>query len=73
MLDVRRYYQVGREPFSDIMAVVDALKPGQQFVLLNTFEPLPLYRVMERRGFAHHAERTADGTWRITFWRTGCE
>ena len=69
VLDVRHYHQQGREPLSDIMAAVDALRPDQQFVLLNTFEPVPLYRVMERKGFRHHAERLDDGTWRITFWR----
>lgn len=69
VLDVRHYHAEGREPFGDIMAAVERLQPGQAFVLINTFEPVPLYRVMERKGFRHAAERTPDGDWRITFWR----
>ncbi|BDG60232.1 DUF2249 domain-containing protein [Caldinitratiruptor microaerophilus] len=69
VLDVRHYHAQGREPFGDIMAAVQNLQPGQVFVLLNTFEPFPLYRVMEQMGFQHHAEQTPEGDWRITFWK----
>lgn len=69
VLDVRPHQRAGREPFSDIMAAVAALKPDQQFVLLNTFEPTPLYRVLGARGFKHYAEQLEPETWRITFWR----
>lgn len=69
VLDVRHYHAEGREPFGDIMAAVARLRPGQKLVLLNTFEPLPLYGVMESKGFRHSAEQTPDGNWRITFWQ----
>lgn len=69
VLDVRHYHAQGREPFGDIVTAVRSLEPGQALVLLNTFEPLPLYRVMEQMGFHHHAEVTPEGDWRITFWQ----
>ncbi|ADU51610.1 hypothetical protein Tmar_1498 [Thermaerobacter marianensis DSM 12885] len=70
VMDVRPYFARRREPFRDIMANVARLQPGQPFVLIVGFEPVPLYWVMKRKGFAHRAERQADGAWRVTFWRS---
>lgn len=69
-LDVREYHSRGEEPFAAIMAVVESLRDGQEFVLVNTFEPLPLYRVMANGGFRHRAEQVGPGHWRITFSRS---
>ena len=52
-LDVREDIRAGREPFVRIMTVVDALPPDGVLVLRVPFEPVPLYRVLGRRGFAH--------------------
>ncbi|QIA27397.1 DUF2249 domain-containing protein [Thermaerobacter sp. PB12/4term] len=69
VMDVRPYFARRQEPFRDIMANVARLKPGQPFVLIVGFEPVPLYWVMKRKGFEHRAERDPDGAWRVTFWR----
>ncbi|EKP95582.1 DUF2249 domain-containing protein [Thermaerobacter subterraneus] len=69
VMDVRPYFARRQEPFRDIMANVARLKPGQPFVLIVGFEPVPLYWVMKRKGFEHRAERQPDGAWRVTFWR----
>jgi len=69
VMDVRPYFARRQEPFRDIMANVARLKPGQPFVLIVGFEPVPLYWVMKRKGFQHRAERGPDGAWRVTFWR----
>ncbi len=66
-LDVREYHRRGEEPFAAIMEAVNGLEPGDVFVLVNSFEPLPLYRVMEGKGFTHEAEQVAPDEWRITF------
>lgn len=66
-LDVREYHQRGEEPFAAIMQAVNSLQQGDVFVLVNSFEPLPLYRVMEGKGFAHEVEQVAPDNWRITF------
>ena len=68
-VDVREDIQQGREPFEKIMAAVDRLEPDETLLLINSFEPRPLYRVMAQNGFAHWAEQTADGDWRIYFRR----
>lgn len=70
-LDVRDYHREGREPFGDIMAVVDSLREDQEFVLINTFEPVPLYRVLGQKGFSPQAEQLGPQHWRITFRRAG--
>ena len=66
-VDVREDIRQGREPFEKIMAAVGRLGPGETLLLINSFEPLPLYRVMAQNGFAHRGEQTADGTWKIYF------
>ncbi|MBI3781517.1 MAG: DUF2249 domain-containing protein [candidate division NC10 bacterium] len=68
-VDVREDIRLGREPFDKIMAAVGQLEPGETLLLINSFEPLPLYRVMAQNGFTHLTERTADGAWKIYFRR----
>ena len=68
-VDVREDIRQGREPFEKIMAAVDRLEPDETLLLINSFEPRPLYRVMVRNGFTHWAEQTADGDWKIYFRR----
>jgi uncharacterized protein (DUF2249 family) len=68
-LDVREDIRQGREPFARIIAKVRALAADQVLVLRAPFEPLPLYDVLGRRGFAHWAERHADDDWSVWFYR----
>jgi uncharacterized protein (DUF2249 family) len=68
-LDVREDIRAGREPFARIMAAVDGLPPDSVLVLRAPFEPVPLYRALSRRGFAHWAERHAAGDWSVWFFR----
>lgn len=71
LLDVREDLRQGREPFHKIMAAVDSLHPDQDFVLICSLEPRPLYKVLGAKGFAYRAEENEDGDWRITFYRAG--
>jgi uncharacterized protein (DUF2249 family) len=68
-LDVRDDIARGEEPFARIMAAVKTLGPRDALVLRAPFEPVPLYDVLGRRGFAHWTERVHDDDWRICFWR----
>lgn len=68
-LDVREDLRQGREPFSRIMAAVAGLREGQTLLLRATFEPVPLFTVMAKRGFAHRAEQLAADDWRVWFFR----
>ena len=66
--DVREDLLDGREPFSRIMAAREQVPPGGALVVRAIFEPVPLYRVMSREGFAHHTEELAPDDWRVWFY-----
>ena len=68
-LDVRDDLRHGREPFSRIMAAVAALAPHQVLRLRSTFEPVPLFAVLAKRGFVHVAESYAPDDWCVWFHR----
>jgi uncharacterized protein (DUF2249 family) len=61
-LDAR---DVDGEPFSDIVAALDDLSAGESLLLINGFEPEPLYDVLEHRGFDHDATRVGDDEWHV--------
>ncbi|MFB6171550.1 MAG: DUF2249 domain-containing protein [Haloarculaceae archaeon] len=62
LLDAR---EIDGEPFDDIVAALDALDADETLVLLNSFEPAPLYDVLERRGFRYETQQVADDEWRV--------
>ena len=66
-LDVRDILKAGGEPFSKIMAAVEALSPGQDLKLLATFKPVPLFAVMAGRGYAHSEREIGGGDWEVLF------
>lgn len=61
-LDAR---EIEGEPFDDIMAALDDLPVGDRLLLVNSFEPVPLYQVLENRGFTYDAEKVGDAEWHI--------
>jgi len=68
-LDVREDIRRGQEPFARIMAAVKALADDQALVVRAPFEPIPLYDVLGRRGFAHRTERRGSDDWSVSFYR----
>lgn len=66
-LDVREQLRNGGEPFPQIMQAVGQLAPEQPLRLLATFEPLPLYAVLGKKGYGHSALHRADGDWEVLF------
>ncbi len=69
VLDVRPTIAAGGDPYDEIMTAVESLAPGQPLVIVNSFEPFPLYDRLGARGFGHTIERLPDGDWRVTFRR----
>ena len=69
-LDVRPILRAGGEPFTVIMDAVKKLGSGQALRLLATFEPIPLYSVLAKKGFAHAAREIGDGDWEVVFTPT---
>lgn len=61
-LDVRA---IDGEPFSDIMDAMESLPEGETLVLINSFEPEPLYSVLEQRGFTYESRQIESDVWQI--------
>lgn len=61
-LDVRT---IDGEPFGPITDALDDLGPGETLRLVNSFEPVPLYDVLDRRGFDHETTQVADDEWHV--------
>ena len=72
-LDVRDDLRQGREPFSRIQAAVSALDDDQALRLRTTFEPVPLFAVLAKRGFNHESRQDAFDDWSAWFWRASPE
>lgn len=68
-VDVRPVIARGEEPFRRIIGAVEGLTAGQVLVLRAPFEPVPLYGVLARRGFAHWTECFAPDDWSVWFYR----
>src|SRR5262249_25759031 len=68
-LDVRDDLRSGREPLAKIMAAAKALGKEDVLVLRAPFEPIPLYKVLATRGFAHWTEHRGADDWSVFFYR----
>lgn len=67
ILDVREDLKLNKEPFDKIMGIVKQLKEGQVFELHAPFNPLPLHKVLGRKGFEYEAEKIDKGHWKVTY------
>jgi uncharacterized protein (DUF2249 family) len=61
-LDVR---EIDGEPFGDIMAALEELPTDESLLLINSFEPRPLYEVLEQRGFQHETTSSDSDVWYV--------
>ena len=68
-VDVREDLRTGREPFSKIMAAVQALDSRAVLRVRATFAPVPLLHVLAEQGFVHHLASEGDDDWSVWFWR----
>lgn len=67
VFDVRPFHERGEEPFTAITDKVQSLAPGQAFLLINSFDPKPLLRVMEKRGYDARSTEVAKDEWHVLF------
>jgi len=56
------------EPLERVLATIADFAQGDTLKILSDYEPAPLYRILERDGFRHHAEAGADAACEITVW-----
>lgn len=61
-LDVR---EIDGEPFDDIMSALDDLPNDESLLLINSFEPEPLYNVLEQRGFTYETRNPMEDEWHV--------
>ena len=45
------------------------LKQGEGITIIQSFEPIPLYEVMEDMGFEYHTNQVSDTEFRVNFYR----
>ncbi|MFY4811680.1 DUF2249 domain-containing protein [Haloarcula argentinensis] len=62
-LDVRG---VDGEPFEQIMNALDSVSESEALRLVNSFEPVPLYDVLSKKGYQYDTEQVADEEWHVT-------
>ncbi|WP_243090960.1 DUF2249 domain-containing protein [Thermus neutrinimicus] len=68
-LDVRPILEQGGEPFQAIMAAALEVGPGKKLVLEVLFEPIPLYKVLGKKGFLAWCEQLGEKHYRVHFYR----
>ncbi|MFA3781493.1 DUF2249 domain-containing protein [Melioribacteraceae bacterium 4301-Me] len=67
-LDVRPIIDSGKDPFMDIMTKINELKDDEILLILNSFEPIPLYSVLGKKGFEHWTEKERN-LFKVYFYR----
>jgi uncharacterized protein (DUF2249 family) len=61
-LDAR---DIDGEPFGAIMDALGDLSEGESLLLINSFEPEPLYDVLEERGFEYETANPDPEEWHV--------
>lgn len=69
LLDVRPDVDHDGEPYIRMMEVAQAIKPGEIFVIIAPFEPIPLYDVLRAQGFLYETQQVAHNEWVVCFSR----
>ncbi len=68
ILDVRPYIEQRNDPLKIILSKVKELNNDNVLLLINSFEPIPLYSVLKKKGYTHWTE-VIDGTYKIYFYK----
>jgi uncharacterized protein (DUF2249 family) len=59
-LDVRPVISSGKDPLNIILEKVKTIKAGQVLKIINTFEPVPLVLLLEKKGFTTYTDIIED-------------
>ena len=60
-LDVRPTLDSGEDPFNIIMKAVKVLKDEETLKIINSFEPIPLIKKLQSKGYESWTERPVEG------------
>lgn len=61
-LDVR---EIEGPPFAEIVGTLEDLAGDESLLLVSSFEPEPLYAVLEARGFEYETANPDPGVWHV--------
>ncbi len=67
-LDVRPIIDSGRDPLKDILGKVKTLSTDEVLVIINSFEPVPLYSLLGAKGFRYFTEKI-DDAYKVYFYK----
>lgn len=67
--DARPLHAEGQNPIAPILKAAKEVPVGSIFYLRNTFEPLPLYDVLDKQGFTPWARQNGPEDWEVFFQR----
>ena len=56
------------EPLERVLEALGRLQPGQRLRVLIPREPFPLYRILERNGYAHETKSREDFLYEVVIW-----
>lgn len=57
------------EPLERVLQAIDKFAPGDRLKLVIDCRPQPLFRILERNGFAYREQAGAESLYEITIWR----
>ena len=57
------------EPLEKVLETIDDFVPGDKLRLVIDCRPMPLYRILERNGYACREAPGTDSNYVITIWR----
>ena len=68
-LDVRSIILTGEDPLNIILEKVKTIKVGQVLKIINSFEPLPLILLLEKKGFSSYTDILNDNLVETYFYK----
>ena len=67
--DVRELLASGKDPLSLILEKIKSVKPGEALKVINTFEPVPLIKMLEKQGFDVYADNMSSDLVETYFYK----
>ncbi len=57
------------EPLQNVLETIEGFGDGDRLTVVIDCRPQPLFRILERTGFAYREETGASSRYEITIWR----
>ncbi len=67
--DVRELLTSGQDPLKLILEKVKTIQAGQALKIINTFEPIPLVKMLEKKGFIIHIDKITNDLVETYFYK----